>query len=298
MNLHFHVIVLDGTFAEYDGGEVAIHATRHPTTDEISEIVALAHRRIDRLLLRRGLLVDDTDPTETDDAQTLMQLASLSGRIALGDRAGKRPRALAGPPRPDSSLPNRCARSGWYSLHAGVRIAAHDRIALERLVRYVLRPPLSHTRLAEREDGMLVLRFKTPWRNGTTALLLSPSELLQRLCAIVPRPRAHQITYHGVLAGNAKLRSQVVPTPPEVDEERGCLHNARSRPEPKWKVRWIPWAQLLFRTFGVEGLRCECGSAMLVHAVVIGPPATQRALTALQPSLIRARAPPGIPAAA
>jgi len=38
--------------------------------------------------------------------------------------------------------------------------------------------------------------------------------------------------------------------------------------------------------------RCECGDTMNVHAVVIGPPATTRALRALQPSLIRARAPP------
>ena len=80
--------------------------------------------------------------------------------------------------------------SGWYSLHAGVRIAAQDRPALERLVRYILRPPLSHNRLSLREDGMLVLRLKTAWRNGTTALLLSGSELLQRLAAIVPRPRS------------------------------------------------------------------------------------------------------------
>ncbi|MBW1877472.1 MAG: transposase [Deltaproteobacteria bacterium] len=137
---------------------------------------------------------------QTDDAQTLMQLASVSGRVALGTRAGRRPRALMGPPGSQWRPPKRCAQSGYYSLHAGVRLAARDRNALERLCRYILRPPLSHSRLSERDDGNLVLRLKTPWRNGTTAIVLSPSELLQRLAAIIPRPRVHQLTYHGVLA--------------------------------------------------------------------------------------------------
>ena len=301
LNLHFHALVFDGTFAADAHGEVAFHATRAPTTEEIVALVAQVHARIDRLLLRLGLLVDDGELEETDDAQTLMQLASLSGRVALGERAGKRPRALIGPPRPESPLPKRCARSGWYSLHAGVRIAARDRLGRERLCRYILRPPLSHARLSQRADGQILLKLKTPWRNGTTALVLSPTGLLQRLAAIIPRPRTHQITYHGVLGGNARLRSRIVPTPPPVEAERGCLRTERSTPQrdtPKWKVRWIPWAQLLFRSFGVEGLRCDCGAWMRVHAIVIGTPATTRALKALQPTLLGARAPPSRPVAA
>jgi hypothetical protein len=83
-----------------------------------------------------------------------------------------------------------------------------------------------------------------------------------------------------------------VPKPPE-DLKRGCLHTERSRRDkPKWKTRWISWAQLLFRVFGVESLRCDCGALMDVHAIVIGTPATQRALKTLQPSLIKPRAPP------
>ena len=180
-------------------------------------------------------------------------------------------------------------------MHAGVRIAGQDAVARERLCRYILRPPISHARLSQRQDGKILLKLKTPWRNGTTALVLSPTELLQRLAAIIPRPRTHQITYHGVLGGNAKLRSRIVPTPPSAEQQRGCLGTKRSRPDadkPKWKVRWIPWAQLLFRVFGVEGLRCDCGGWMEVHAIVIGQPATTRALRALQPTLLGARAPP------
>ena len=54
--------------------------------------------------------------------------------------------------------------------------------------------------------------------DGTTHLLLSPLEFMQRLAALVPRPRLHLIRYHGVLAPNARLRPLVVPREPEVQE--------------------------------------------------------------------------------
>ena len=38
---------------------------------------------------------------------------------------------------------------------------------------------------------------------------------MERLAALVPRPRLHLIRFHGVLAPNAKLRSQIVSAPPE-----------------------------------------------------------------------------------
>lgn len=35
--------------------------------------------------------------------------------------------------------------------------------------------------------------------NGTTARKLTPMELMERLVALVPRPRVHLTRYHGVL---------------------------------------------------------------------------------------------------
>ncbi len=42
-----------------------------------------------------------------------------------------------------------------------------------------------------------------------------PLEFMQRLAALVPRPRLHVIGFHGVLATNAKLRALAVPQQPE-----------------------------------------------------------------------------------
>jgi quercetin dioxygenase-like cupin family protein len=61
------------------------------------------------------------------------------------------------------------------------------------------------------DDGRLELRLKRPWRDGTTAFVFQPRELIERLVAIVPRPRAHLIRYSGVLAPAFAARAEIVP---------------------------------------------------------------------------------------
>ena len=45
--------------------------------------------------------------------------------------------------------------------------------------------------------------------DGTTQLLLSPLELIEKLAALIPPPRLNRVRYHGILAPNARHRSQV-----------------------------------------------------------------------------------------
>jgi hypothetical protein len=40
------------------------------------------------------------------------------------------------------------------------------------------------------------LKLKTPWRDGTTPLIMSALDLMQRRAALVPRPRLHLIRFH------------------------------------------------------------------------------------------------------
>jgi len=108
------------------------------------------------------------------------------------------------------------------SLHADVSVPARDRRRLERLCRYVARPPLANERLEERPDGRLALRLKTRWRDGTTHILMEQRELIDRLVPLIPPPRAHQVRYHGILAPNSSQRDRIVPGEP-VDEVDGEL---------------------------------------------------------------------------
>ncbi len=77
--------------------------------------------------------------------------------------------------------------------HAAVRVEAHDRKRLEQLCRYITRPALSDERVQINAAGQVELKLKTPWRDGTTHLVMSPLEFMQRLAALVPRPRLHLI---------------------------------------------------------------------------------------------------------
>ena len=60
-----------------------------------------------------------------------------------------------------------------------------------RLYFYITRPPLANERLQCNAAGRAVLRLKTPWRDANTHLLMRPLEFMQRLAALVPRPKLH-----------------------------------------------------------------------------------------------------------
>ena len=64
--------------------------------------------------------------------------------------------------------------------------------------------------------GQVVLKLMTPYRDGTSHLVMSPLEFMQLLAALVPRPRLHLIRFHGVLAPHAKLRAAIVPIPAQT----------------------------------------------------------------------------------
>ncbi|RLB46188.1 MAG: IS91 family transposase, partial [Deltaproteobacteria bacterium] len=60
-----------------------------------------------------------------------------------------------------------------FDLHADTTVRARSRDRLERLCRYLLRPPLSEERL-ERCGEQIRLELKSTWRDGTTHLLFEP----------------------------------------------------------------------------------------------------------------------------
>ncbi len=70
-----------------------------------------------------------------------------------------------------------------------MRVAAHDRRRLEQLCRYITRPALYDERVRLKAAGQVQHELKTPWRGGTTQLMMSPLEFMQRLASLVPRPR-------------------------------------------------------------------------------------------------------------
>ena len=129
--------------------------------------------------------------------------------------------------------------------------------------RYALRPPLATERLQELEDGRLKYVLRHPWRDGTSAVVLEPLDLLARLAALVPSPRRHALRYHGTLAPAAKWRRLIVPAAPRPAAARGCEGMSRGvdasssmtapKPTSSNAGTRLSWADLLKRVFAKGG---------------------------------------------
>jgi len=208
--------------------------------------------------------------------------ASVQNRIALGERAGQRVERLADLLRIERDL-NRVERRGklhahydGFDLHAKQRIHQNDREQLERTLRYCARPPLSEDRLSELGNGKIRLQLKTPWKDGTQAIALTPKELLEKLAALVPKPGANQLLYHGVFAPNSKYRASVIrygrkekpkdTNSPSSPTQLPLRFTSKPLPieiakEPK-PDRPSKWADLMERAFKIDVLACDCGGRL------------------------------------
>jgi hypothetical protein len=184
-----------------------------------------------------------------------------------------------------------CSQDHGFNLHAATRVAANDKAGRETLCRYILRPPLANERLHILPDGNVRLEFKRPWSDGTTSIELSPLALIARLAALVPPPRRHTTRYFGVLSSHATSRSEVVPapaTPPAASGEQD---------KPKRRSRYIRWAELLRRVFGIEILCTKCKAPLRLIALIKSEDIARKILTAMHlpsevPKLHPARPPP------
>jgi hypothetical protein len=218
LNIHFHTLALDGAFSETPEGALAFTPAPPPSDEEVARLLATIRRRVRRLLVRRGLLVEETDLPPPDlcvdesSALASMTAASVQGRVALGRRAGARVLTIGRDPDAPwvMSTGPRQAHLDGFDLHANVDVSADDRLRLEQLCRYVLRPPIAQDRLAITAEARILLTLKSEWSDGTTHLLFEPLELLEKLAALTPRPRINLLLYHGVLAPNARWRARAV----------------------------------------------------------------------------------------
>ncbi len=75
----------------------------------------------------------------------------------------------------------------------------NQRNKLEQLCRYITRPAIANERLKLNSAGEVVLQLKSPYQDGTTHIIMIPLEFMQRLAALVPRPRLNLIQWYGLL---------------------------------------------------------------------------------------------------
>lgn len=226
LNVHFHALVRDGVFAG-EAGNWTFHPVVRLTALDVEEVLAAVEPLGDRRVRAHGVLDDDggRDPW-TQDAPLLAGLAaaSVQGVNALAPRVGRRPARLgnglaarpAMPPAPDGCG----ARANGYSLHAGVVVPAGHRDRLERVCRYVLRPPVATDRLRLTE----IAQFTSP--------LCSRARFLPRVIALSLTGRLQS----GAAVAAVQRRSRIVDDDPNAGgiqcsgRQPGC---ARSVPRAR-----------------------------------------------------------------
>jgi hypothetical protein len=334
LNVHFHVLWLDGVYS-HEPGRGGVEWCEHAqvTDADVAQLVRRVRDRVRRKLQRMGkwpevgdAVDEEVTPDASDGEQLLLELgsAAVQGVAAQGERAGQRDARVGRGTRDDPFVKGvLCADLDGFSLHAAVRVAAGNRRQLEYLCRYAARPAIAESRLSLLPDGRVSYALKKRWKDGSTHVVLTAAVLIERLLALVPRPRKHLVTYHGVLAPAASLRSRIVPRPDDGGEEavdrdtaaeqsveqgvaQPCEVRARRsrvphRPNKRRSGgrRYYTWAEQLRRVFSVEVLICpRCLGPRRLLPAIQGPVSIERVLRAMGlpcdvPELAPARAPPG-----
>jgi len=138
--------------------------------------------------------------------------------------------------------------------------------------------------LALTPQGNVRYTLKTPYRDGTTHIILEPLDFIARLAALVPKPRVNLTRFHGVFAPNSALRHHVTPAGcgqrKPLEAKTPVQRRAAMTPD---QVRGRLWAQRLKRVFKIDIETCEhCGGAVKVIACIEDPAVVKRILDHLE----------------
>jgi ribosomal protein S27E len=265
LNVHLHMLFLDGAYTFRERG-ADFHRARRPGNARLGQLLETLSRRIVRLLERRGLLIADPEccpalDFEAGSSLDQLQAASVHYRIAIGPHAGRKALTLYSvPPLEGRSNSPLLAKEAGFSLHAATVCEAHQRSRLERLCRYITRPPIATKRLSVDTRGRVVYQYKQPFRDGSTHVVLEPLDFIARLAALVPRPRLNLTRFHGVFAPNFKHRARIVP------------ERARARVDADKPQAPMSWMQRLKRVFAIDIETCpDCGGKLRVIACIEEP---------------------------
>jgi len=198
-------------------------------------------------------------------------------------------------------------RHTGFSVHNRVRVEPEDGHAVERLARYIMRPPISLERIRWGGGGEVFYQPKgghdgRARQPGDVAENFEPAEFLARVIMHVPEPRRHLVRYYGWYSnvsrgkrgrdgGDARL----------LGEGTGCASSGRQKDGPDARAMRRAWAQLIKRIYEVDPLVCpSCGGEMKVVAFITEHEVVDKILRHLKGrgETERVRGPPGTELAA
>jgi hypothetical protein len=281
----------------------------------VQETLHDAVLRIDKVLKRNGWQDRHDDPFgDAEPALAQLWKAALLGRPLDESEARQKKAQLRGLPRPHG---RNCAQMDGFSLHANTFVGPAARDELYKLVKYLCRPSIAGKRVTEQEDGRFRVELKTAWRDGTTAVFLSPANLTARMAALIPLPGRPTIRYYGAFAPNAKLRPLVVQAgalaPRRRDKPQAPGHDCQVPltdaelvlqvvDQSRQTSGRLTWSQAMRLAWKADVLQCNCGGRRALVALIDQPPVIKKilahlglateALTKPEETIWRVRGPP------
>ena len=137
LNVHFHMLFLDGVYVEQSHGSARFRWVKAPTSPELTQLTHTIAHRVGRYLERQGLLERDVENSYLasdavdDDPMTPLLGHSITYRIAVGSQAGRKVFTLQTLPTSGDPFGDGIGKVAGSSLHAGVAARADERKKLE-----------------------------------------------------------------------------------------------------------------------------------------------------------------------
>ena len=256
--VHLHTLATDGAFEQHPDGSVVFHPITVLSGDDLVRVLADVAADLAKAGLPDALDVD----------------AALAGcvQLSLSTRADS---IVVAP------TPKLVVSAHGLNLHAATVVDGRDRRRLERLCKYLLRPPFSRDAILRLPDGRV--RLELP-RKGRS-IEMSAQQFLAKLVALVPPPYFNLVRYAGVFHNRHRMRPLVVPRPEQVDLSPRQLAlldvagnplpattGAREADPPAMPRR--SWAWLLAYVFATDMTTCprpRCVGRLRIVEVVRDP---------------------------
>lgn len=169
-----------------------------------------------------------------------------------------------------------------FSVHNGVSVEPEDPGAIERLVRYVMRSPVSQQRLDfDGEMGEVRIRAKAGADDGAAEdelERLDPDEVVARVIVQIPDPRRHLIRSYGRYANAARAkRKRDAAAAGEFSTGSGgavatdaAMASVATKPDSaERKAARKRWANLIRHIYEADPLVCpRCGGVMKIVSFI------------------------------
>jgi len=205
---------------------------------------------------------------DTDAAERLFRAKVLSMLTGEGLLSDERARVLMS-----------WRHNSGFSVDDSVRFEPEDRKSMEKVARYLLRPPLSLERMTySKGDDQVGYRRKGKDGRPGDEERVDALEFLARVIAHIPPPRVHLIRYLGHYSNVSRGRRRKGREAPLTPGRSGSYEDD-GLTDAQRRARRREWARLIRRVYEIDPLVCEkCGGEMKIVSVILENKVIQKIL--------------------